>query len=118
MKTKMQPKIESSPPAIPFLGIFVGSKIVIWLWQEYLRLRQQYKKQEKAVPEPLVGKIKPEDHLKSQNYTLDKLHFETVKQAIMLAIELSFFVSSACPMVWNQMATVAEKIHLDPKSDV
>ena len=97
---------------------YIGTRILTWIWIEYLSYRQKCKKRKEDIPLVLHGKVPENEFFKSQNYTLDKLSFQTYCDLASLLFDLGFVMTGLLPYCWDLTKTFATLTHLNPESDV
>ena len=107
-------------PEYSWLFIFVlGFKWFVYLWDEYLTLRQRnVVKSKVVVPQPLAHVLDEATMNKSRSYSLDKMNFgfwhglyNEIETTIMLAI-------FALPWIWGKCGNFLLWIGLDHESEI
>ena len=99
--------------------LVVGFKWLVYLWDEYLTLRQRrIVKTKTVVPEPLAHVLDEATMNKSRSYSLDKMNFgfwhglyNEVETTIILAI-------FALPWLWNKCASFLELLGMDKENEI
>mmetsp|Transcript_57758 Transcript_57758/g.137483 ORF Transcript_57758/g.137483 Transcript_57758/m.137483 type:complete len:529 (-) Transcript_57758:113-1699(-) len=94
---------EDSPP--PYLQIYLGFALLLWVWETYLDLRQLKKNQEKERPEEIKDLVAQDRFEKSQVYQVDKIRFKILSSIIGL-IENGIEIVWLWPIIWNYSKTL------------
>ena len=101
-----------------FFIMFVGTKIILWIWCEYLRHRQLIRKEYDEMPQILKDRINDDQYNRSQSYTTNYLYFMRYYDFISLISQIGFFACNALPAGWNLTEDFLDIIYLDSNNEV
>ena len=84
---------------------------VLYLWENFLSIRQHFKLQAKCVvPKQLDGKVKKEEMEKASLYGLDKSSFAFFTGLFSLAQTFVLLYFDLLPFFWSKAANLSNKI--------
>lgn len=101
-----------------YIHITVAFRVLIWTWGEILRYRQRQRKERRNIPDPLIGLINSHTFSRSQDYTSEKVHFNTFYEIFTMLIEICCIVTNVTYFFWQKSAYFAQLLYLNPESEV
>lgn len=101
-----------------FLKIALCGKILSWMCREFLRIRQRKKKKNVDVPEGLRKIVKQYTYGRAQNYTAEKVDFQSFYDFCGLVADATLLLCGAFPYFWNKTSSCVQSLGLDPHNEV
>eukprot|EP00826_Nyctotherus_ovalis_P008542 TRINITY_DN12215_c0_g4_i1.p2 TRINITY_DN12215_c0_g4~~TRINITY_DN12215_c0_g4_i1.p2 ORF type:complete len:114 (-),score=40.49 TRINITY_DN12215_c0_g4_i1:1108-1449(-) len=101
-----------------FLKITLCGKILSWMCREFLRIRQRKKKKNVDVPEELKKTVKQYTYGRAQNYTAEKVDFQSFYDFCGLVADVTVLLCGALPYFWNKASSCAQSFGLDSQNEV
>eukprot|EP00826_Nyctotherus_ovalis_P011262 TRINITY_DN12940_c0_g1_i12.p3 TRINITY_DN12940_c0_g1~~TRINITY_DN12940_c0_g1_i12.p3 ORF type:complete len:126 (+),score=17.17 TRINITY_DN12940_c0_g1_i12:154-531(+) len=98
--------------------IFLSVKLVLWIWDEYLRHRHLEVKENDEMPSILRERLTDNDYTASQGLATMRTYWRRFLAFSSITVQFALLIAGAFPDLWSATAAVAELVGADPKSDV
>eukprot|EP00245_Coleochaete_scutata_P015436 TRINITY_DN687_c0_g1_i1.p1 TRINITY_DN687_c0_g1~~TRINITY_DN687_c0_g1_i1.p1 ORF type:complete len:429 (+),score=85.40 TRINITY_DN687_c0_g1_i1:15-1301(+) len=104
--------------AFPYLQTVLGFRLVNYIFETYLDVRQHAALKLPTLPPTLQGVVSPEKFKKSQAYTLDKSNFGFLKGAIGTVESLATLWFFLLPWMWEKSEKAVAHFGYDKDNEI
>lgn len=94
----------------------LGLSLAVYLFENYVSLRQYFRLHQKDIPASIKTIIKPDEFEKARLYSLDKCSFGLLVGAIDFVLEI-YILIALYPILWSYSGTVSAK-YLSAASEI
>ncbi|OVA13954.1 Peptidase M48 [Macleaya cordata] len=100
------------------MRLILGIKILTYIFETYLLLRQRAAFRVPTLPEPLQGVVTQEKYEESRAYGLDAINFVFVQKAVVKLIDISMLYFGFFPWFWKRSGDFLMYVGLNAENEV